>query len=301
MEVQDPEFNLLGSKSKLSKLPLVISILSFILLLICLIFLIIIFNKVKKDTSETNEKISSNMNILFVIAMKKEFNHLLSKFKDISENKLGEYTFYKTEYNEKTIYILYAGVGLVNTAISLTKFLNKIKPNIIINAGLAGGHDTSLNVGDVLLGKEVININSMKTQYKETNEGSDSLNWEIKTFLENDKKDFEGDYKIYYGDNNLMSKIKTIGNNFGIKIYEGRIGSGDIWNKEKDRINLLNKKYLTLCEDMEIFSVYTISQQENIPCIGIKIISNNEMNDQEYDTSVIEKLDEFLYKIILDL
>ena len=301
MEDQDPEFNLLGSKSKLSKLPLVISILSFILLIICLIFLIIIFNKVKKDTTETNEKTPSNMIILFVIAMKKEFNHLLSKFKDISESKLGEYTFYKIESNEKTIYILYSGIGLVNTAISLTKFLNKIKPNIIINAGLAGGHDISLNVGDVLLGKEVININSMDTQYKETNEGSDSLNWEIKTFFEDGTKDIEGDYKIYYGDNNLMSKIKTIGNNFGIKIYEGRIGSGDIWNKEKDRINLLNKKYLTLCEDMEIFSVYTISQQENIPCIGIKIISNNEMNDQKYDTSVIEKLDEFLYKIILDL
>ena len=242
------------------------------------------------------------MNILFVIAMKIEFNHLLSKFKDISETKLGQYTIYTINYKEKIIYILYSGVGIINTAISLTKFLNKIKPDIIINAGTSGGHDKSLNVGDIVLAKEVININSIKTKFKETNEGSDSLIWEIKTFLENEsKKDFEGDYKIYYGDKELISKIKEIGNNFGIKIFEGRIASGDIWNKEKDRINFLNKKYLTSCEEMEIYSVYTICEQENIPCIGIKIISNNEINNQKYDESVVEKLDEFLYRIILDL
>ena len=242
------------------------------------------------------------MIILFVFAMKIEFNHLILKFKDISENKLGEYIFYKVKSNEKIIYILYSGVGVINTAIALTKFLNEIKPDIIINAGTAGGHNKSLNVGDIVLAKEVININSIETKFKEKNEGSNSLNWEIKTFMEDyNKKDFEDDYKIYYGDKKLMSKIKEIGKNFGIKIYEGRVASGDIWNKEKDRINFLNEKYLTSCEEMEICSVYTICEQENIPCIGIKIISNNETNGQKYDESVSEKLDEFLYKIILDL
>ena len=86
-----------------------------------------------------------------------------------------------------------------------------------------------------------------------------------------------------------------------MKIYEGRIASGDIWNKEKDRINFLHDKYNTSCEEMEIYSVYTISKQEKIPCLGIKIISNNEMNGQGYDISVSEKLGEFLYKIMIDL
>ena len=35
------------------------------------------------------------MNILFVIAMKIEFNYLLTKFTDISEHKLGQYTYYQ--------------------------------------------------------------------------------------------------------------------------------------------------------------------------------------------------------------
>ena len=107
--------------------------------------------------------------------------------------------------------------------------------------------------------------------------------------------------KLYYADEKLLSIIKSIGEKYKMTMYEGRIASGDIWNKEKDRINFLHDKYLTSCEEMEIYSVYSICHQEKIPCVGIKIISNNEMNGQSYDLNVTEKLDEFLYKIILEL
>ena len=242
------------------------------------------------------------MNILFVIAMKIEFNYLLTKFSNISEYKLGEYTYYQIELKNKTIYLLHSGIGEISTSISLTKFLNKIKPDIIINAGTSGAHDKKLNVGDIVLATEVINVNSIETMFKEESEESNSLNWQIKTFIEDGvTKNFEGEYKVYYGDKKLISKLKDIGNKEGMTMYEGRVASGDIWNKEKVRIKYLNEKYLTLCEEMEICSVYIICQQENIPCAGIKIISNNEMNGQKYDRNITEKLDEFLYKIILDL
>ena len=84
-----------------------------------------------------------------------------------------------------------------------------------------------------------------------------------------------------------------------IEVREGRVASGDIWNKEKDRIKYFNEKYSTLCEEMELYSIYKICEQEKIPCIGIKIISNNEMNGQEYDKTVADYLDDFLYKIII--
>ena len=241
------------------------------------------------------------MNILFIFAMKKEFNFLLSKFNSVNKEKIGEYILYNMKYQDINIYILYSKIGLVNTAISLTKVLNKIKPNYIINAGTAGGHDFNIKVGEIVLAKEVININEIKTPFKEVNEGSNSLDWKIITYSEDEEKDFEGDIKIYYGDNNLIQKFKNIGEESNIKLIEGRVGSGDIWNKEKDRIKFFNHNYSTLCEDMEIYSVYKIAAQESIPCLGLKIISNNEMNGQEYDPNVSEKLDEFLYKFILKL
>ena len=241
------------------------------------------------------------MRILIVMAMQVELKHLLKKFPDISENKINIYTYYQTKVKNKTIYILLTKVGIINTAISLTKFLNVVKPDIIINAGTAGAHDKKYNIGDIILAKEVIYLNSVDTLYKEENEGSNSLTWKLITFSEDNTKDYIGDSKIYYGDEKLMSIVKKIGEKYGMTIYEGRIGSGDIWNKEKDRINFFHDKYLTSCEEMEIYSVYTICEQEKIPCLGIKIISNNEMNGQSYDLNSAEKLDEFLFKIIMEL
>ena len=240
------------------------------------------------------------MIILFVIAMKVEFLFLLNKFEDVSEKKLGIYTYYEFKSKDKTIYILHSNIGDINTSISLSKFLSIVKPDIIINAGTSGAHDKKLNVGDIVLAKEAVNINCMETVFKDLNEGSKALDWKMVTFLD-DEENLEGDYKVNYGDNELIEKIKNIGNDLDLTIYEGRVASGDIWNKEKDRINLLNEKYFTLCEEMELFSVYTICKQENIPCIGIKIISNNEMNGQSYDKNISEKLDEFLYNIIIEL
>jgi len=241
------------------------------------------------------------MNILIVIAMQTELMHLLKKFTDISEHKIGQYTYYQTKVENKTVYILLTKVGIINTAISLTKFLNIIKPDIIINAGTAGAHDKKYNVGDIILAKEVIYMNSVETLYKEEDEGSNSLTWKLITFTEDNSKDYIGDIKLYHADDKLMSIIKQIGEKYKMIMYEGRIGSGDIWNKEKDRINFLHDKYKTSCEEMEIYSIYTICDQENIPCLGIKIISNNEMNGQSYDLSVNKKLGEFLYKILFEL
>ena len=57
MEDPGSEANLLGSKSKLSKIPLIIIALSFILIIACLIIIIFVLNQVKKeeDTSTTSK------------------------------------------------------------------------------------------------------------------------------------------------------------------------------------------------------------------------------------------------------
>ena len=184
---------------------------------------------------------------------------------------------------------------------SWDEVLNIIKPDLVINAGTAGAHDINLNVGDIILAKEVININQIETKYKELKEGSNSLDWELNTFSEDEGNNFSDVIKILYGNKKLIETIRKISLMNKIPLKEGRVASGDIWNKEKDRIKYFNEKYLTLCEEMELYSIYKVCEQEKIPCIGIKIISNNEMNGQKYNKNVSKYLDDFLYKIILNI
>ena len=178
------------------------------------------------------------MEILFVFAMISELSFLLNKFPERTSEKIGEYTLYKMKHQKNNIYILHSKIGSLDTAISLTRVLNKIKPDFIINAGTAGSHDANLNVGDIIIAKEVININQIKTKYKKLNEGSNSLDWELNTFEEGEDND---KLKIYYGEEKLIKLIRIISFTNKIGVKEGRVASGDIWNREIDRIKFFNK------------------------------------------------------------
>ena len=85
----------------------------------------------------------------------------------------------------------------------------------------------------MILAKEVININQIKTKYKELYEGSNSLDWELNTFSEGDDNNFNDRIKIYYGDINLIKIIRIISLINKIEVKEGRVASGDIYGIEK--------------------------------------------------------------------
>ena len=82
-------------------------------------------------------------------------------------------------------------------------------------------------------------------------EGSNSLDWDLYTFSEGEYDNLKDGIKIYYGDENLIKMIRIISFINKIEVKEGRVASGDIWNKEKKRIKYFNEKYSTLCEEME--------------------------------------------------
>ena len=76
------------------------------------------------------------------------------------------------------------------------------------------------------------------------------------------------------------------------------MGSGDVWNNEKDRLLWLSEKYDIICEDMETISTYQIGLKFNIPTIGIRILSNNLLLGEEYDKSVGKIGQEYIYNLV---
>ena len=179
-----------------------------------------------------------------------------------------------------------SGIGTINMSFMLMLICNKYKISKIINYGLSGGYEEDINTGDIIVGRECMNINSYTTK---KSKNVDISNLEFKTFDED-----RDELVIYNADKTLLDEVVKSNNN--IKI--GRLGSGDVWNKEHDKIKLLNKKYNILCEDMESIAVYQISNKLNIPSISIRGISNNEILNQEYDKNVINKLVDFVYNYI---
>ena len=51
----------------------------------------------------------------------------------------------------------------------------------------------------------------------------------------------------------------------------------------------------TVCEEMEGFAVYSVAEKFKVPVIGFRVISNNELTGEKYDTKYGECSQEFTY------
>lgn len=91
--------------------------------------------------------------------------------------------------------------------------------------------------------------------------GDKISDYEITTFLHN-----EENRVIFQEASKDFAKLL----NDRYDVCLGIIGSGDIWNKNADRIKYINEEYGVICEDMECVSVYTVSNLYGIPVIRYK-------------------------------
>ena len=232
--------------------------------------------------------------ILICVAMENEFRNLVNKLDRRKENKVLEYRIFEGEMNSYPVVIVETLIGLVNTAIVLTKVIDIYKPIAIINQGTAGGHEYNIHKFDLVIGNEVVAINSIKTNVMQLGRGVNPLDWNIGEYnLE------KIEVTIHSAAEDMINLVKTIESKYSYgKIHYGRIGSGDVWNREIDRIKWFNKKFKTLCEEMEALSVYKIANMNNIPVIAIKVISNNEIIQEKYDVLTANACQEFVYEFI---
>lgn len=221
-------------------------------------------------------------------AMDVEIEYFLSNFQIIEEKKIKGYKFYISNNDDYKLIFSKTGIGVINATISSMIAINEFRPDIVINQGLAGAHIANLNIGDIVIGKECININSIETESKDYHQGSNALKWKFKNRKNSIKRTDEYLYNI----------AKTIPYNCG-KVFYGILGSGDIFNRERDRIKYINKVQNTISEDMESIGVYTCCDLYNVPCIGMRIISNNELkNLEKLDINISFNLQRYICEYI---
>ena len=129
------------------------------------------------------------------------------------------------------------------------------------------------------------------------NSGETSINlsndWELLTFLSGQPDR----YIEYSADDWLLGLSKEVKYDNGSVIY-AKIGSGDVWNREVDRMLFLNREYGVLAEDMESVSIYQLCNRLNIPVISIKIISDNGLIGEDYDRNVGVYLQDYIYSYL---
>lgn len=223
--------------------------------------------------------------ILIQGAMKIEVEYLLSKMENRKEEIINGCLFCVGKLQGKNVIISLTNMGMLNASISTFIALLNYEISFVINQGIAGSHKDYIEIGDIVIASKVVNINSFVTP--ERDKGSDSLSWE---FYKKINSDIDTDKKLI----NLTKKVELNGR----KIHYGNIGSGDIFNREKDRIKFISYKKETLCEEMEGYGVYMVCRKLCVPCIGIRTISNNELLNQKLNEDVAVISQQFVLSML---
>ena len=186
--------------------------------------------------------------ILFPISMKSEAEPFIQKLSKVEKKDLYNYELYIGKYNNINVIVGISGIGTINMSGLIHVVLMNYKVDFILNYGLAGGYGNSIHKGDLIVITECVNTNSFKAKKEEKGKGIKVENIEYLTFTENG----EDKFSFYKVDDNIIDKLKEIlKDDNNINIIYGRIGSGDMWNREYDKIMYNNEKYQILCQDME--------------------------------------------------
>jgi adenosylhomocysteine nucleosidase len=196
--------------------------------------------------------------IAVIGAMEEEIEVLKNKMTAVTTAMLGCCEYYQGELNGKTIILTKSGIGKVAAAVATTLLINNFKPDLIINTGSAGGYDSDLKVGDIVISDEVRFHDIDVTAF----------GYEIGQMAQQPAA-FKADPKLIDLALQASSKFSDI------TIKKGLICTGDIFMADPVKAEIARKNFPTMkaCE-MEAAAIAQVCHQFHRPFIIIRSLSD---------------------------
>ncbi len=218
-----------------------------------------------------------------ISAMPEEVQSLLDVLKDVNSTTKGMRTYYSGILFNKKVVIVFSRWGKTAAATTATQLINDYPLDEIIFTGVAGAINSSLNIGDIVIGKNLFQHDMDASPfYKQFY--IPILN--VKYFSTTSSKKLLNTTNSFLGDYNKYIKNKEA-ENFNItnpKVVIGDIASGDQFISDSEKIKELNQLLPTVtCVEMEGVAVAQVCYEYKIPFSIIRIISDKANDSAEID------------------
>ena len=188
-----------------------------------------------------------------IVAMQKEFDLVAQNLEQKKEHTLKHFYFAEGLLNGQEVVLIKSGMGKVNAAAATVEMINMFHPDRIINTGIAGTLDKSLNVMDVVIGQQ--------TTYHDVWCG-------------------EGEYgqvqylpARYTADKTLLNAAHSLKTD--LKIHLGLTVSGDQFITQLAELQNIKAKFPeALAVDMESNAIAQVCYLYNTPFLSVRLISD---------------------------
>ncbi|MBR3050220.1 MAG: 5'-methylthioadenosine/S-adenosylhomocysteine nucleosidase [Selenomonadaceae bacterium] len=240
--------------------------------------------------------------ILIEGAMNTETEILIRALKNPVVYRELNYLFVAGTYKNYPVVIVRTEIGMANAAASTALAIKKFNPIAVINQGTAGGHDSALKIGDIVIGEKSFDHTAFRSAYSAAGEGIDLTKQEnIGTYAYDKASGKFQAYTEYFADPTLLNVAKKVAAaNKNFNVVSGVIGTGNTWLECVDYINFLHEKYGSSCEEMEANVAAQICQNAGLPFISIRVLSDNVTNDNRYVPEAAKVCQDFVLLVVED-
>lgn len=203
------------------------------------------------------------MRIGIIVAMAKELELLLPMLQDSEESRMGGFVFHRGKMGKHDVMVMQCGIGKVNAAMGALTLINAFLPDYIINSGVAGGADKSVNVMDVVAGERVA--------YHDVWCGPESELGRV-----------QGLPLYFEGAKRLLKLLPDRDD-----IHKGLICSGDQFIDTIESVNTIKGNFPdVLAVDMESGAIAQVCHLNHVPFLALRVISDSpgasHNNTQQY-------------------
>lgn len=207
-------------------------------------------------------------------AMEEEVTSLKEQMKIKEIIELASMEFCVGKLCTKNVVVVKSGIGKVNAAVCAQILIDKFSVKALINTGIAGSLNASINIGDMVISKDAIHHDMDASifgdpvgQIPRMNTLAFAANPE---FVEKAKKANE----------EVNPDIKTI---------VGRVVSGDQFVSSSAVKKKIVENFQADCTEMEGAAIAQVAYLNNVPYVIIRAISDKADNSAVLDYPEFEK------------
>ena len=207
-------------------------------------------------------------------AMEEEVSGLKELMVNTMITEMASMTFLSGILCDKEVVLVRSGIGKVNAAVCTQILVDKFEADLIINTGIAGSLNPDINIGDVVISKDVVHhdMDAVAFGYQEGQ------------VPRMDTLSFPADEQL-----TEKAKIANEEANPDISTYLGRIASGDQFIASAEVKDKIVGIFGAACVEMEGAAIAQAAYLNKVSCVIIRAISDKADNSATLDYPAFEK------------
>ena len=195
-------------------------------------------------------------------AMELEVETLKSKMNVVKTTKKANMEFFEGTLNGVEVVIVRSGIGKVNAGICTQILADLFDVTHIINTGIAGSLDAQIDIGDIVVSTDVLQ-HDMDVRV---------FGYPLGEIPQLGTLSFPADERMASLARSVCEKVNT-----EVKVFSGRIVSGDQFICDKEVKDKLVENFHPLCTEMEGAAIGQAAYLNEIPFVILRAISDRQI------------------------